>query len=1355
MTTIPVNGAEQTLQESVFLFPASFGQRRLWFLDQVAPGTPVYNIPGVVRIVGSLDIEGIRFSLQEVSRRHESLRTSFRAIKGEPQQVISGTTAVELSIVDLSSDPRQQGRVDIQRRVQEFIDTPFDLKQAPLWRVRLFRIAENDHIAAIVMHHIISDGWSMAILWKEISLLYTAFASGKSSPLPELPLQYADFSEWQREILQGKVKEEQLEYWKTQLAGTEPLNLPYDRARPSAPKGKGALLVFQVESSVRERLRSLSNQHTASLYMTLLAAFQVLLFRYAGQADILVATAIAGRTRPEVEEVIGFFINTLLLRTKLSGKWSFHKLLQKVRETTLVAYDHQDLPFDLLVQELLPDRKNQSSMMFQVTFTLQNTPSYRLQLGQAEIVPFQFETNSAKFDLLVLLAETDNSVSLEVNYDTELFESRTITGLFQRYLVLLQNLAARPDQTLSETPLLSQEEERTLLAGWTAPAMEVAEPATICDHVKEWAHRTPDAPVVLSDGRKLTYRELNQRANQLAHYLRSTGIKREEQIGVGLEKPEKLLVAMIGIMKAGAVFVPLSLQDPVLRVRGIVTASCMPLVITEIGWAERWSTLETHLLNLDLHEAQLGMQSIEEPDVRLDAWSSACVLYRSAPADKLQGVWIHQGALCGRRFGTEMDITPSDRVAQNLSFSYELSPFGIFSTLKAGACIVPVRTNPVPTPLELAELAQGSNSTVIFIWAAMLADLSRQAPWVLPQFRLLFCGDAFEAWEGLREDLNPEVLSRVHWLYGSAELSGWLFAGRVTKVDPQLKIVPVEQILQDTTLYLLDEEMRPVPEDAVGELYVSTPGMAMGYEGQRARTAENFVPDAFSGRTGQRLYRTGEMCRRKAGGRLQFCGRQDLRTRIQEVRIEPGEIQALLLQHGSVREAATLAYRQLGRKEPSLAAFIVAAGEELWNPEELHQHLRERLPEAMLPTEYIRLDALPRIEGELDLAALARKAEGGESAGGIPPYVGPRNDIEKQLAEIWELTFKIEQIGVHDSFFRLGGHSLFATIMVAQIIDVFKVDLPVRSLFEAPTIEKLAGVIERLAVDKHGEPEEMSLPPILLEIQGKGAATPFFCVHPVGGHVFCYSDLAKALGEEQPFYGLQAPRPGRNAPVLTTVEEIAKLYLQEIRSVQPRGPYFLGGWSAGGVIAWEVASQMKLEGETVNMLALMDSQPPPKNLAGREPDEMPLLTWFAIDLCQLLGKDLRQFSEQFLQRDTSGQLEMILTELQREGLLPRDTVRAEKSMRDFYDVFQRHARAIREYQLTPMEQEIVVFEAAESDSAGQLGGQWAAWSGGVKTYTVPGNHYTILREPNVSSLAGQLSSCLRVARGEVAASNLR
>jgi amino acid adenylation domain-containing protein len=1349
MTTIPTNGAEQDAQQSAFLLPASFGQRRLWFLDQLAPSTPVYNLPGVVRIAGCLDVEVLRRTLQEVSRRHESLRTCFRAIKGEPQQVIVQATAFELSILDLSSDPRQQERADIQRCVQEFIDTPFDLKMTPLWRVKLFRVAENDYIAAIVMHHIISDGWSQAILWREISLLYTAFACGKPSPLPELAVQYADFSEWQRELLQGKVMEEQLAYWKTQLAGMSPLNLPYDRPRSPAPQGKGSLLTFRVERTVSERLLSLSRQHAASLYMTLLAAFQILLFRYTQQRDILVAAAVAGRTRPEIEEVIGFFINTLILRTKLSGEWNFHKLLQKVKETTLGAYDHQELPFELLVQELSPERETQGSII-QVTFTLQNMPSYKLHLGETEILPFEFETTTAKFDLTVSLSETGGGVFLGVYYDSELFDPGTIAGMFQHYVVLLQSIAEEPEQKLSELRLISKGEEQALLAGWAAPALEAAGATTICTHVKEWAQRTPDAAAMLSDDRKVTYRQLNQRANQLAHYLRTIGIKPEDRVGVGIEKPEKLLVLMLGIMKAGAVFVPLSLEDPALRARGVAASSCMALVISETGWAERWSTLEMPLLNLDLHEAQLAVQSVQEPDVRLDAWSQACVLYRSASADKPEGVLIHHGALCNRRFGTEIDIHTSDRVAQNLSFSYELSPFGIFSTLQAGACIVPVRTNPVPMPLELAELVQRSSATVIFMWAAMLADLSRQAPWVLSQFRLLFCGDRFEAWQGLRENLSPEVLSRVHWLYGSTEISGWLFATRIAQLDVPMEIAPVEQILQGAKLYLLDEEMEPVPDGAVGELYVSTPGMAMGYEGQPARTAENFLSDVFSDHAGQRLYRTGEKCRRRADAHLQFCGRQDKRTRIQEVRVEPGEIEALLLQHRTVQEAAVLAYKQPGRKEYGLVAFIVAATEQLWNLDELRQYLSERLPEAMLPTDYVRLDALPMtFEGEVDLVALAKRAErGDEASGGIPAYLEPRDAIEKQLVEIWARTFQVEQVGVHDSFFRLGGHSLFATIMVAQIIDVFNVDLPVRLLFEAPTIARLAKVIEQRIVEKDAEPEEVSLPPILVEIQSKGTAAPFFCVHPIGGHVFCYGELAKALGEEQPFYGLQAPAPGQNDLSLATVEEIARLYLQQIRSVQPKGPYFLGGWSLGGVIAWQLAEQMKLEGEAVSMLVLMDTKLPPKNLASGELEEMPLLTWFAIDLCQLLGKDLRQFSEQFLQLDARGQFGMILSELQHEGLLPQDPVRAEKQLRDFYDVFQRHAGAVREYQLTPMQQEIVVFEAGDGDSGGQLGKQWAAWSRGVKTYMIPGNHYTILRRPNVSILADHLRSCLQDARNE-------
>jgi thioesterase domain-containing protein/NRPS condensation-like uncharacterized protein/acyl carrier protein len=847
--------------QEVFMFPASFTQKRLWFLDQMNSGTSLYNIADAIRIVGPLDVKALNRSVQEVVQRHESLRTCFRATKGEPQQVIAKEINVELPVIDLRSGSKEQSEADVRRRVQDVVNAPFDLQQTPLWRIKLFRMADNDHVMATVVHHIIFDAWSMAVLWKEISLLYAAFTCSKPSPLPELSIQYADFSEWQRTFLRGKVLEEQLEYWKTQLAGTKALNLPFDRPRPSVSTGEGGSHTFRLEPTLSERLRSLSRQHNATLYMTLLAAFQALLFRYTGQEDIAVGSAIAGRTRPEVEELIGFFVNTLVLRTKLSRQWNFHELLLNVKATTLDAYEHQDVPFDRLVQDLAPQRNLKVPMIFQVTFNLQNVPRSKSQLGRAEITPFAFETTSAKFDISAFLVEAEDGISLAVVYNQELFESETIAGMFQYYLVFLQNIVEKPDQRLTDFPFLRDGEKRLLL----------------------------------------------------------------------------------------------------------------------------------------------------------------------------------------------------------------------------------------------------------------------------------------------------------------------------TEAVPQ------------------------------------TP------------------------------------------------------------------------------------------------------------------------------------------EGKPDLNALVKTAETEErTAEDTPAYVAPRNSIEKQLAEIWADTLEVELVGVHDNFFKLGGHSMLATLLVAQIIDTFHVDLPVRRLFEAPTIAQLAQAIEQLTLEDNEGGAGQTPSPILVEMQEKGAAAPLFCVHPVGGHVFCYADLAKALGEERPFYALQAPSPEESSLSITTIEEMANLYLREIRRVQPHGPYLLGGWSIGGVIAWQMAKQIRVEGEAVGMLALIDSNLPLRNRAGDKLEEIPLLTAFALDLCQLIGKDFHEYRERFSRLEEREQYEMILHELQREGILPQDSVLAEKRMKDFYDVFRRNARASREYQLTPMEQEIVVYQASERESGESLGEQWVPWSKRVSSYVIPGNHFTILKQPNVFVLADLLRSSLQNVPAEIA-----
>lgn len=1342
MTTAALtNGGLLAPTQELFMVPASFTQRRLWFLDQLAPGRAIYNIPDAVRIVGPFDVEALRRSVQEVVRRHESLRTYFGATKGEPQQIITPQMKIDLPLIEVSLDSEDRKELEVRRQVQKAIDTPFNLQKAPLWRIVLLRIAENDHVMAIVMHHIISDGWSLGVLSKEVFQLYAAFTSDRPSPLPDLPIQYADFSEWQREYLQGEALEELLGYWTTQLTGTKALNLPLDRPRPSTPAGKGAAYMFRLEKALSERLQSLSWQHKATLYMTLLAAYQTLLFRYTGQEDIAVGSAIAGRTRPEVEDLIGFFVNILVMRTRLSRRWSFHELLRNVKETTLGAYAHQDIPFDRLVQELLPDRNLQGPLLFQVAFNLQNVPRSKFRLGLAELTPFEFEVTSTRFDMSVFLVEEDSGISFGVVYDEELFDSTTIAGMFQRYSVLLQSIVDNPDQRLSELPLLDGADRRALPEDAQAPELAEFATRTIHECVEEWARSNPDAPAVVSSDITVTYRQLNQCANQLAHHLQAIGIKPESRVGLRLEQPDKLLVAVLGVLKAGAIFVPLALEDPILRVCEIAADAGVALVISEARWAAGCVAPEIPVLNLDFSRVELAAQSTENPDLAIDPRAFACVLYRSAPADKPQGVLISHSALSAKRLGTEIQLRSSDRLAQALSFSYELATFEIFDTLAAGACMVPLPSRPVPSVKDLADLLRRSEATVTFVPAGMLTDLAQHDSEILPQLRLMLCGDRFAASKRLRENLSSESLERVYWIYGSTETCGPLLASRITQLDIEMEITPTEHLLQGNKFYLLDDEMMPVPDGILGELYVSTAGMATGYDSHPERTAESFVPDIFSLHEGQRLHRTGDLCRRRADARLQFCGRQDARIKIHGARVEPAEIEALLMQHPQVQGAAVNIRKENGLRGPGLVAFIVST-EEALGTEELRQYLSERLPETMLPVEYIQVRAIPRTaEGKPDLDALIKLAEKANGAGGdTPSYVAPRNHIEKQLAEIWAEILEVERVGVLDSFFKLGGHSMLATMVVAQVIDTFEVDLPVRRLFEAPTVAQLAKVIEQLTVEDNARADET---PILVKMQEKGAAAPLFFVHPVGGHVFCYADLAETLGEEQPFYALQAPSLERVGKSLATIEGIANLYLQEIRNVQPHGPYFLGGWSVGGVIAWQMAKQVRLEGEAVGMLALIDTNLPLKNRSSEKTEEVSVLAAFALDLCQLLGKDYREIAERFLRLDEREQYEMIFNELQSAGVLPQGRAVAERTLKNFYDIYQRNAWASREYQLTPMEQEIVVCEASERQPAGNLGEQWADWAAKVDSLTIPGNHYTILKQPNVSILASHLLAALQ------------
>ncbi|RKH11041.1 amino acid adenylation domain-containing protein [Corallococcus sp. CA053C] len=1044
--------------------PLSFPQARLWFLDQFVPGDPSYNIPVAVRLPGWLDVAALERSLNEIIRRHESLRTTFALHDGKPVQVVAPSLVLQLPVVDLRSTPEETREAEANRRAFEESRHSFDLAKGPLLRVALIKLSDVDHLFVVVMHHIISDGWSMNVFHQELSALYSAYCTGRPSPLPELPVQYADFARWQVGWLQGDVLQKQLAYWRSQLRGLPPLlELPTDRPRPTFQSTRGAMHLFSLEASLSEGLLALSQREGVTLFMVVLAAFKTLLLRVTGERDFAVGSPIANRTRPELEGLIGFFVNTLVLRTDLAGDPTFRELLGRVREVTLGAYAHQDLPFEKLVEELQPERNLGHNPLFQVMFALQNLGAHE-RTARSSAPPREapvISNGTAKFDLTLSLFETGHGAQGSLEYNTDLFDAETASHLVECYQYLLRDIVAHPDRRLSRLSLLGDVQRRELALGWSGPPETSPEAGDLRALIAGHAARTPDAVAVSSGAESVSYRELDRRANQLAHHLVALGVRPETPVGLFLERSVDRVVALVGVLKAGGVCVPLDPSEPPSRLGPVMDDAGAPLLLTEERLRARLPPSSARVVALE----SLREGCEDPPAVEVHADSLACLLYRPGPEGAPLGVQLSHAALCHAAVGAGFRLTGADRVAHVSGFSDDAACVELFGALAVGAGVVLFPGGAALPPRKAATLLRDQGVTVLFASASTLERLAREFPWALRAPRLLLCDDAPAALQRLAETLKPEVREKVLCVQAVTEAGGYPVGQPLDAILPGESRVFVGQPGEGMRLQLLDTNLEPVPPGAIGELYLGGEALARGYHHQPERTVAAFILDPHSRQPGARLYRTGDLARRLDDGSLVSCGRRDGRILLRGSRVDRAELEAALHRHPGVREAAVVVRDPPRVRERGLVAFTVAADGHVLTEGELRSFLKEWLPEALIPVSFTVLEALPRTPGgAVDHRALRDRAGASDATRGpAPAYVAPRNSTEERLARIWMQVFGSDRVGIHDNFFRLGGHSLLATQVVARVAESFQVSLPLRQLFELPTIAELGKAIDQLA----------------------------------------------------------------------------------------------------------------------------------------------------------------------------------------------------------------------------------------------------------------------------------------------------
>jgi amino acid adenylation domain-containing protein/non-ribosomal peptide synthase protein (TIGR01720 family) len=1036
--------------------PLSFAQQRLWFLDQLQPGNAAYNMPFAVRLAGRMNVGALRESFKQIVQRHEILRTTFPERNGVAVQKI-GPAQSEVEQIDIQHFDAKTGEEEVQRYRRQEAEAPFDLQKGPLLRVKLLRLQPDESVLLVTMHHIVSDGWSLDLLVHEFSQLYTSYALDQKSLLPDLRVQYGDYTVWQRRWLQGEVLEQQVGYWRKELAGLPMLEFPTDQRRQSALSNRGAAIRVNLNPDLTQQLKAFSRQEGVTLFMTLLGAWHLLLSLYSTQEDIAVGSPIAGRNRPEIEPLIGFFVNTLVLRVQVHQASSFRQLLKQVRDKTLEAYEHQDVPFEKLVDELQPERDLGRQPFFQVVFGLQNTAQEQLQMPhlQATLLEREDDLLATKFDLTLLVAETERGIEGRLEYVRDLFETTTVEGIVRRWQMVLDQAVKNPNQPVARISLLTAAEQRALSAAWKRPQTEYAHEESICELIARHAKRRPEAIALVSDGRQLSYGEFNQRSNQWAHYLSKQQIKLGDRVAICLEPGVDWAVISLAVLKSGAVLVGLETEDPPCRISRMLADSRPMLLLTTKSFTTRFPA-EVQTLCVEEHWEHAARQSDADPEPEIDGAMPACVLHRSSAAGQPLGVLISHLSLCASALMQGKDAQEeSEWVAHRLGFAREVESLEWWRILAAGACVVNVPNKLAPR--KLATLLRDNKVTVLWTSASMLERLAREFPWALKTVGDIFCEEQIPVLAQLRDALPSALQSHVYAVVGNSEAGGCWMKPPLTAISGSALQA---HLAAETQMGLLDAELNPVPDGLIGEICLGGQ-LADGYHQNPQLTAAAWIPHPFSTRYGARLYRTGMQAWKRPDGSFEFAVSGGECLVVNGFRIEAREIEAALSDHPGVKESAVVLRQFPGETNPRIAAVIVPAGEGVLK-QDLKEFLSDRLPAMMVPQEFIQVKVIERNGKGIDRRSLLRMVELRQAAAATPEFEAPHTEVEKILASIWQEVLGVETIGLHDNFFNLGGDSILSIQVIARAKQS-GLALQPRQIFEHQTIAELSVVAGRVA----------------------------------------------------------------------------------------------------------------------------------------------------------------------------------------------------------------------------------------------------------------------------------------------------
>jgi amino acid adenylation domain-containing protein len=1346
---------QDKVQQTPSGLPLSSGQQALWLTYRLAPESWAYNVLFSARLRSEVDMPALHRAFQALLKRHPSLRTTYTARDGKPEQQVHEHLQEHFEAVDVATWNWEA----LYDRLCTEARRPFDLERGPLMRVYVFTRSAREHILLCTVHHIAIDFWSLGLLLEELRLLYAAEKAGEQAALPPLGAPYADYVQWQAGMLASAQAERHWAYWQQQLADAPPvLHLPTDRPRPPVQTYCGASHTFQLTAALTQQLKAHAQAEGVTLYMLLLAAFDVLLYRYSGQEDIVVGTFMAGRLRPEFRRTVGYFTNPVVIRARLAGNPPFKTFLRQVRHTVLAALKHQEFPFPLLVERLQPERDASRSPVFQVAFVLQQLPQQeellqcfvpgitgeQIDFGGLVCEPLALPQQEGQFDLTLEMAEVGNALCGGLKYNPDLFEAATIARLAGHLRTLLESIVTTPEQQLAVLPLLTAAERQQILVAWNDTRTDY--PADQCIHqlFEAQVERTPDAKAIVYGKQQLTYRELNQRANRLAHHLRTLGVGPDVLVGICVERSLDMGVGLLGILKAGGAYVPLDPGYPSERLAFMLEDAQVRVLLTQQRLLATLPQHTAHVICLDTPSASLPHECLENPVNVVTPEHLAYGIYTSGSTGTPKGVLgLHRGAVNRLAWMWQTYPFAAEEVCcQKTSLNFVDSVWELFGPLLQGIRSVIIPDAVVKDPPRLVHTLAAQQVTRLVLVPSLLRvilDTVGTLGQQLPRLRL---------WISSGEPLPVDLLRRFQQclphsvllnLYGSSEVSADITWYDLRLMGDAAGSVPIGRPIANTQIYLLDTYLNPVPVGVPGELYAGGDGLARGYLNRGELTAERFIPNPFSDKPGTRLYKTGDLARYLPDGTIEFLGRTDHQIKLRGLRIELGEIEAVLRQHLAIREVVVTAREDMPG-DTRLVAYLVPLQRPTPTPGALRRFLKAKLPEYMIPTAFVFLDALP-LTSSGKVNRLALPAPGAICSPSERPAVAPQTPVQEQLRDIWGQLLGLACPGIHDNFFELGGHSLLAVQLMHRVRQTFGQDLPLTTLLQAPTI---AGLAACMAAPAQGARSS------LIALQASGSQPPLFCLHPAGGQVMVYQSLGACLGPDQPLYGIPSRALTNPAAEYDSLEAMAVDYAAAIRQQHPEGPYYLLGWSMGGILALTVARLLEQQGQHVAFVGLVDTYHTTSSKL-HDPLLGPALA-FGGSLASALAA-LEPARQEALRcalaaLSPADRVQRLMAWGREHHLLTADLPL--ESLQRQVALAEKHLTLCTAHQVRPIQAPLSVWWARDGLPGSPTRTDWRRYTlGAVHTATVAGNHFSLLQSPHVRALAEQLHIQLQAARQAV------